>query len=50
MDNILKKAESIDLSGDDLMNICNNKVEIIPYHTLGTYDSIEHLLKGIKYN
>lgn len=44
MDNILKKAESIDLSGEDLMNICNNKVEIIPYHTLGSYDSIENLL------
>ena len=44
MDKIIDKAEQRDLTGDDLKNICRGKVEIIPYHTLNEYESIEQLL------
>jgi len=45
MDEIIKKIESVDLTGDDLLRICRNEIEVIPYHTLGKYNSIEDLLK-----
>tara|TARA_R110000796_G_scaffold19468_2_gene58400 strand:+ start:1248 stop:1769 length:522 start_codon:yes stop_codon:yes gene_type:complete len=45
MDEIIKKSESIDLTGDNVRNICEGEVEIVPYHTLGQYSSIENLLE-----
>tara|TARA_R110000803_G_scaffold108532_3_gene176828 strand:+ start:5830 stop:6351 length:522 start_codon:yes stop_codon:yes gene_type:complete len=44
MDKILTNLESQDLTGEDLKRICKNKVDIIPYHTLGNYKNIEDLL------
>ena len=39
-------AESIDLSGKDIMDICKNNTEIVPYHELKAYNSIEDLLQA----
>ena len=44
MDKILTNIESQDLSGDDLVKICEGKVVVVPYHTLKNYNSIEDLL------
>jgi len=45
MDKILENIEKQDLSGEDLINICEGKVEIVPYHELNKYNSIEQLLQ-----
>lgn len=45
MNNIITDIEKIDLTGDDLVRICRNKVKVIPYHELKNYSSIEDLLK-----
>ena len=44
MDKILTNIESQDLSGEDLVKICEGKVVVVPYHTLKNYNSIEDLL------
>ena len=44
MDRIIDEIEKVDLTGEDLINICEGKVEVIPYHELVEYDSIEKLL------
>jgi hypothetical protein len=44
MDKLLTNLESVDLTGDMVRKICRNKVNIVPYHTLGSYDSIKDLL------
>lgn len=44
MEKIINKSEDVDLSGDDVRNLCRGEVEIVPYHTLDNYDSIENLL------
>jgi hypothetical protein len=38
-------AESIDLSGNDIIDICKGETHIVPYHELNNYNSIEELLK-----
>lgn len=48
MDKILDNSESIDLTGDDLRKICNNKLDIVPYHTLGNYKDIDELMGEFK--
>jgi len=41
----LAQAESIDLSGEQLVKICEGKVKVIPYHELANVSSIEELLE-----
>lgn len=41
----ISTAEQIDLTGDDLVRICEGKVKVVSYHELANYDSIEDLLK-----
>jgi len=45
MDEVIKQIESVDLTGEDLTRICRNQIEVVPYHTLNKYNSIEDLLK-----
>ena len=42
---VLTNIEKQDLTGDDIKKICNGNVEVIAYHLLKDYDSIENLLK-----
>jgi hypothetical protein len=44
MDKIIKKAESIDLTGKDIMNITNGQVNIYEYKELARYSNIDDLL------
>lgn len=44
MDNQIKNSEKIDLSKEDLLEITENKCEVVVYHNLGDYSSIEELL------
>ena len=44
MDKIIDEAEKRDLTGEQLKEICRGQVEIVPYHTLNEYKSIEELL------
>ena len=44
MDKILQTIEKQDLTGDDLLKICEGKVLIVPYHELGDFNSVEDLL------
>jgi hypothetical protein len=37
-------AERIDLSGQDIVDICKGKTHIVPYHELNKYNSIDELL------
>tara|TARA_B110000046_G_scaffold117360_1_gene124277 strand:- start:2732 stop:3259 length:528 start_codon:yes stop_codon:yes gene_type:complete len=45
MDRILAEIETQDLSGSDLVAICEGQVEVVPYHELNKYKSIEDLLE-----
>lgn len=45
MDKLLNESETVDLTGEDLINICEGKVEILPYHELEDVKSIEDLLE-----
>lgn len=42
---MIDTAETKDLTGDDLMKICNNKVKVVPYHELKDVESIKELLE-----
>tara|TARA_R110000803_G_scaffold96428_4_gene164596 strand:+ start:208 stop:729 length:522 start_codon:yes stop_codon:yes gene_type:complete len=44
MDKVITNLETQDLTGEDLKHICNGLVDIVPYHTLGNYKSIEELM------
>lgn len=44
MEDLINKSEDIDLSGDDVRELCRGQVDIVPYHTLDNYESIEQLL------
>ena len=44
MDKIIKNAESIDLSLEDIKIITNNECDVVVYHNLVQYNSIEDLL------
>lgn len=41
MDKIIKNAEIMDLSGEDIMRMCKNKVKIIDYETMENYKTID---------
>ena len=44
MDKIIKNAEDVDLSLEDIKKITNDSCEVIVYHNLDQYNSIENLL------
>lgn len=44
MENIIKKLESISLSGADILKICSNKSNLIPYSDLSNYNNIDEAL------
>tara|TARA_R110001592_G_scaffold127825_2_gene339829 strand:+ start:767 stop:1294 length:528 start_codon:yes stop_codon:yes gene_type:complete len=44
MDKIIQNAENIDLSLEDIKIITNNGCEVVVYHNLDQYNSIEQLL------
>jgi len=44
LDTLISKGESIDLSGDDILRICDNKVVIHSYHDLANMDNIDEVL------
>ena len=46
MDKLIDNAESRDLTGEQLKLICRGKVEVVPYHTLNKYESIDDLLSN----
>jgi hypothetical protein len=41
MDQIIKNAENYDLSGEDIMRMCKNKVKIISYEEMENYKTID---------
>ena len=41
---LIEDSESVDLTGEDIMKICNGKVKVISYHQLADVKSIEDLL------
>ena len=41
---IVKDLETHDLTGEDLLKIADNKLEVIPYHKLRDYKTIEDVL------
>lgn len=43
MDQIIKKAEKYDLSGDDIMRMCKNKVKIISYEDMENYKILDDI-------
>ena len=47
-DSFLRKGEEIELNDSDLKQICNNKVNIIPYSTLVNYKDIFQFLGEFK--
>ena len=44
MDKLIHNAENIDLTLDDIKNITNDGCEVIVYHKLNEYNSIQELL------
>jgi hypothetical protein len=46
MDRLIKKAEKIDLSGDDILSITNNQTTIHAYSDLDQIDNMEQLFGG----
>ena len=44
MDSLISNAEKVDLSEKDILNITNNECDIVVYHNLGQYSSLEDLL------
>ena len=44
MDKLIQNAENIDLTLDDIKKITNNGCEVIVYHKLNEYNSIQELL------
>lgn len=46
MDNLIKKAEDIDLSADDINRINNNNSNIIVYHNLSNYHNFRSMFGG----
>lgn len=44
-DKLFVNGESIDLTGQDVVKICEGQVKVVPYHELGGFDSIEQLLQ-----
>jgi hypothetical protein len=44
MDNIIKKSENINLSGDDIYNIVDGQIKILSYDDLHNIYNIENLL------
>lgn len=45
MDYLIENAETVDLTGEDIVKICEGKVKVVPYHELANVNSIEELLK-----
>ena len=45
IDTIIKDAEKVSLSGDDILNICDNKCKIMRYQDLENYDTIDQALE-----
>jgi len=45
MDYLIENAETIDLTGEDIVKICEGKVKVVPYHELAGVNSIEELLQ-----
>jgi hypothetical protein len=44
LDRLLIKAEDVDLSGDDIKKITEGKCEIVVYHNLANFSSIDDVL------
>ena len=44
LDKILDKAEDIDLSGDDIRRITDGKCDVVSYHQLPNYRTLDDLL------
>lgn len=44
MENIIKRQEEVDLSADDIKKICDGKVDIVVYHQLNEYNSLQELM------
>lgn len=45
LDTLIYGAESKDLTGAEVMKICQGQVKIVPYHELVNYSSLEQLLE-----
>lgn len=45
LDKLIDTAETVDLTGSQVLAMCNNKVRIVPYHELATVKTIEQLLQ-----
>jgi len=43
MDKIIEKYETVDLSGSDLMRMCNDKVKICAYEDMSSYTNIDQV-------
>ena len=44
MDKIIDNQEKIELSGDEVKRIVGRNIDVISYHTLGSYNNINELL------
>tara|TARA_R110002153_G_scaffold212442_1_gene365075 strand:- start:4080 stop:4601 length:522 start_codon:yes stop_codon:yes gene_type:complete len=44
MDTFIKKSENIDLSGEDIKNIVEHKLNLFSYHSLDRINSVEELI------
>tara|TARA_R110002073_G_scaffold320989_1_gene496846 strand:- start:1928 stop:2443 length:516 start_codon:yes stop_codon:yes gene_type:complete len=44
MENLIRDAENVDLSADDIKTICKGQVEIVVYHNLSQYQSLQEVL------
>lgn len=44
MDKLINDAESVDLSKDDILDITKNGCDVVVYHDLGNYNSLQQLL------
>ncbi len=45
IDNLIKKAEKKSLTNEDIMKLCNGKVNIMTYENLTSYDNIDKCLE-----
>jgi hypothetical protein len=44
IDHLVETAEDIDLTGEQIVKICDGKVKVVPYHELVNVNSIEELI------
>tara|TARA_R110002073_G_scaffold179166_1_gene337665 strand:+ start:1330 stop:1857 length:528 start_codon:yes stop_codon:yes gene_type:complete len=44
MDKLINDAEAVDLSKENILEITNNGCDVVVYHNLGDYNSLENLL------